>query len=106
MRFESYVQAIYKNYQIHTTTSRTLGVIYLQELDTSQGGFEVVNLLTINIIYIRKFIIIQITQEVINRFEVLSKKCGIKSLLRFKNHKEGKFTIMMMKIMSTMIKSQ
>ena len=47
-------------------------------LDTLQGRFEVMNLLTGNIIPCRKVTPISITQEVIDIFEYLANKYGIK----------------------------
>ena len=48
MRFRSYGKAIHETNPTNKTTPKTLGVIYLQTLDTLQGGFEVMNLLTGN----------------------------------------------------------
>ena len=48
MGFGIYGQAIHETNPTNKTTPKTLGVIYLQTLDTLQGGFEVMNLLTGN----------------------------------------------------------
>ena len=49
--FGSYRQAIYQTNPRNMTMTRTLGVIYLQALDMLQGGFEVMNLLTLKVTY-------------------------------------------------------
>ena len=89
MIFGSYGQEIHETNSTNTTTTRTLGVIYLRALYTSQGGFEVMNLLTGYMISHCKVIPIPITQEVIDRVESQAKKYGIKSPLNFKDRKEG-----------------
>ena len=43
-------QSIHETNPKNTTNPRTFGVIYLRALDTLQGGFEVVNLITENVI--------------------------------------------------------
>ena len=48
--FGSYGRVIHETNTKNTTAPRKLGVIYLQALDTVQGGLEVFNLLTGNII--------------------------------------------------------
>ena len=75
--FGSYGQAIHETKPTNTITPRKLGIIYLQALDMIQGGFEVMNLLTGNIISRHKVTTIQITQEVIDRVEDLAKRDGI-----------------------------
>ena len=106
MRFLSYGQSIHETNPADMTTPRTLGVIYLWALDTLQGGFEVMNLLTGKIIYSRNFTPIQITQEVIDGVEALSKRGVVKSPLKLKYHKEEKHLRTMMKMMTTMVQSQ
>ena len=83
--FGSYGQAIHETNPKNITTPRTLGVIYLRELDTLLVRFGVMNSLTRKIISCRKFIPIPITQEVIDRVESLSKKDSIRFLLKFKD---------------------
>ena len=68
---------------------RTLGAIYLRALDTLQGRFEVMKLLTEKIISYHRVITIPIIQEVVDMVEALSKKYGSKCLLKLKYHKEG-----------------
>ena len=89
--FGSYGQAIHEANTKNTAIPRTLGVIYLQELGTLQGKFEVMNLLTENIISHHKLIKTPITQDVIDRVEALTKKDGIKYPLNFKDYKYGTF---------------
>ena len=62
MIFGSYRKAIHENNPTNTTTPRTLGVVYFQALDILKGIFEVVNLLTGEIIYPCNVIPIPITQ--------------------------------------------
>ena len=88
MRFGSYGQAIHKTNLMNTTMPRTLGVINLRWLDTLSGGFEVMNLLTGNLISRRKVTLIPITQEFIDGIEALANKYSIESPLKFKNLKE------------------
>ena len=64
------------------------------------------NLLTGKIIYSRNFTPIQITQEVIDGVEALSKRGVVKSPLKLKYHKEEKNLRTMMKMMTTMVQSQ
>ena len=61
MIFGSYGQSINETNTKNTTTPRTIGVIYLQKLDTLQGGFGVKNLLTGKIISCCKVTPITIT---------------------------------------------
>ena len=57
-------------------------------------------LLTGKIISCCKVITIKITQEVIDIVEALSKKYGIKYLLKLKDHKERIFSRIIMKMMT------
>ena len=88
MIFGRYGKGIHKTNPTNTATPRTLGVIYIRALDKLQGGFEVINLLTGNIISFCRVIPIPITQEGIDRVESLSKKYGIQYLLKLKVRKE------------------
>ena len=72
--FGSYGQAINETNPTYIIMSMALGVIYLRALDTLQVPFEVINLLTGNIIYRRKFIPIPIIQEVIDIVEAITQK--------------------------------
>ena len=81
-------------------------LVYLRALDKLQGVFEVMGLLKGKIISCCKVIPIPITQEFIDRYESLSDKDIIKSLLKFKYSKREQFTRMMMKMMTTMVQSQ
>ena len=67
MSFGSYGQSIHETNPTNTTMPRKLGVVYLQALYTLQGIFEVIRLLTMEIISRCKVIPIPITQEVIVR---------------------------------------
>ena len=87
--FGGYSQAIHETNPTNVTTPRTLGVVYLRALDKLQGVFEVMGLLKGKIISCCKVIPIPITQEFIDRYESLSDKDIIKSLLKFKYSKEG-----------------
>ena len=87
--FGSYGRVIHETNTKNTTAPRKLGVIYLQALDTLQGGFEVMSLLKGKIISCCKAIKIIITQKVIDRDDDIAKKDGIKYLLKSKNRKEG-----------------
>ena len=60
-----------------------------QELDTLQGKFEVMNLLTGKVISCQKVTPVPITQEVIDRVVAIAKKDGIKSPMNFNDCKEG-----------------
>ena len=62
MIFGSYGQAIHETNPTNRTIPRTLGVVYIRALDTLQGGFEVMNLLTGNLISCLKVTPIPITQ--------------------------------------------
>ena len=62
MSFGSYGQAIHETNLKNSITLRTLGVVYLRESDTLQGGFEVMNLLMGKIISRRKVTPIQILE--------------------------------------------
>ena len=88
MSFGIYGQSINETNPKNTTTLRKLGVIYLRELETSQGGFEVMNLLTGKTISRCKVNMIPIVQEVIDIVEDLTKNYGIKYPLKFKCRKE------------------
>ena len=72
--FGSYRQAIYQTNPRNMTMTRTLGVIYLQALDMLQGGFEVMNLLTLKVTYHCKVILIQITQKLSMELRIFPKK--------------------------------
>ena len=100
MIFGSYGKVINKTNPTNTTTPRTIGV---QELDTLQGGFEVMNLLRGNIISHRKVIPIPINKEVIDRVESLTKKNGIKPSYNLRIVKGEQLTSMTIKIMTTML---
>ena len=89
MSFGSYVQEIHETNPTNTTTPRTLGVISLQALYTSEGEFEFMYLLTRKIISHHNIIHLPITQEVIDVVEALFKKDGIKFPLTSKENKEG-----------------
>ena len=89
MIFGSYGQEVHETNQTNMTIPRTLGVIYLQALDTLQGGLEVINRLTGEVTSCCKVTPIPINQEVINRVETIFNKYGIKYPLKFKDCKEG-----------------
>ena len=90
MSFGSQVQAIHETNTINATTPSKIGVIYLQALDTLQGGSEVMNLITEKIISPCKVTPIPITHKVIYIVETLAKKYSIKSPLKLKDSKQGK----------------
>lgn len=74
--FGSYVQAITQNEPSNTVEERTIDGIVLRTLDTHQGGYEVLNLRTGDIITRHHVIEVPAPQGAIERVEALAKKEG------------------------------
>ena len=85
--FGSYCQALNENQPTNTPSPRTIGGIFLSVLDTAQGGHKLLNLATARIITRSRVIEIPITNDVIERVEMLVKRDGIQQDLKFKNRK-------------------
>ena len=76
--FGSYVQATTQNTPTNTMEERSIDGIYLQTLDNTQAGHEVLNLKTGKVITRHKVKEIPLTKQVIERVEQLAKRDGFK----------------------------
>ena len=82
--FGAYVQANQDNSPTNTQAGRFLDTIYLRPMNNIQGGHEVMNLATGQVITRAVVRECPLTQVVINAVESIAARQGIKSLKLFK----------------------